>query len=226
MLRTLPYRLLYAVFVVSNENSTELSTTLQVELSQLQVASSFACLNRWHTGEGYVELADASIVVAMIMRSSSFYVDFTKKSFYAEGCLGSTMFKEDTKMTVDAHVHASNMRHSSELKLKKFEGLVSTEVDDDIAWLKFNTKLPVLIKGVLTREDAVKAMEVGVERIIVSNHGARQLDYVPAIINALEEFNSPNPLAATHFWNPLCKVCNALISSSEIFNAPFRLETQ
>ncbi|GJS95087.1 peroxisomal (S)-2-hydroxy-acid oxidase GLO4-like protein [Tanacetum coccineum] len=177
--------LLYAVFVVSNENSTvaELSTTLQVELSQLQVASSFACLNRWHTGEGYVELADASIVVAMIMRSSS--------------CLGSTMFKEDTKKTVDAHVHASSMRHSSELKLKKFEGLVSTEVDDDIAWLKFNTKLPVLIKGVLTREDVIKAMEVEVERIIVSNQGARQLDYVPTIINALEEFNSPNPLAAT-----------------------------
>ncbi|GJX56075.1 peroxisomal (S)-2-hydroxy-acid oxidase GLO4-like protein [Tanacetum coccineum] len=100
------------------------------------------------------------------------------------------MFKEDTKKTVDAHVHASSMRHSSELKLKKFEGLVSTEVDDDIAWLKFNTKLPVLIKGVLTREDAVKAMEVGVERIIVSNHGARQLDYVPAIINALEEVSA------------------------------------
>ncbi|GKD64201.1 peroxisomal (S)-2-hydroxy-acid oxidase GLO4-like protein [Tanacetum coccineum] len=108
--------------------------------------------------------------------------------------------QQDTKKTVDAHVHASSMRHSSELKLKKFEGLVSTEVDDvsditsyipfsfmDIAWLKFNTKLPVLIKGVLTREDAVKAMEVGVERIIVSNHGARQLDYVPAIINDLEE---------------------------------------
>ncbi|GKB79656.1 peroxisomal (S)-2-hydroxy-acid oxidase GLO4-like protein isoform X2, partial [Tanacetum coccineum] len=108
---------------------------------------------------------------------------------------GSTMFKDfqrklqqDTKKTVDAHVHASSMRHSSELKMKKFEGLVSTEVDDvsditsyisfsflDIAWLKFNTKLPVLIKSVLTREDAVKAMEVGVERIIVSNHGARQL---------------------------------------------------
>ncbi|GJZ65615.1 peroxisomal (S)-2-hydroxy-acid oxidase GLO4-like protein [Tanacetum coccineum] len=210
--------LLYAVFVVSNENSTvaELSTTLQVELSQLQVASSFACLNRWHTGEGYVELADVSIVVAMIMRSSrsTMFKDFQRK------------LQQDTKKTVDAHVHASSMRHSSELKLKKFEGLVSTEVDDDIAWLKFNTKLPVLIKGVLTREDAVKAMEVGVERIIVSNHGARQLDYVPAIINDLEEFNSPNPLAATHFWNPLCKVCNALISSSDIFNAPFRLETQ
>ncbi|XP_076930143.1 peroxisomal (S)-2-hydroxyacid oxidase GLO4-like [Bidens hawaiensis] len=57
----------------------------------------------------------------------------------------------------------------------------------DIAWLKSITKLSILIKGVLTREDAIKAMEVGVEGIIVSNHGARQLDYVPATISVLEE---------------------------------------
>jgi len=44
-----------------------------------------------------------------------------------------------------------------------------------------------LIKGVLTREDAIKAVEVGVEGIIVSNHGGRQLDGVPAAIDALEE---------------------------------------
>ncbi|XP_050232304.1 peroxisomal (S)-2-hydroxyacid oxidase GLO4-like [Mercurialis annua] len=57
----------------------------------------------------------------------------------------------------------------------------------DIAWLKSITNLPILIKGVLTCEDAVKAMEVGVAGIIVSNHGARQLDYTPATISVLEE---------------------------------------
>lgn len=57
----------------------------------------------------------------------------------------------------------------------------------DIEWLKSITNLPILIKGVLTREDAVKAMEVGVAGIIVSNHGARQLDYTPATISVLEE---------------------------------------
>ncbi|KAL9994053.1 putative (S)-2-hydroxy-acid oxidase [Helianthus debilis subsp. tardiflorus] len=93
-------------------------------------------------------------------------------------------------------------------QLKNFEGLVSTEVHDsegsnleayasrtldpsfswkDIAWLKSITKLPILIKGVLAREDVIKAMEIGVEGVIVSNHGARQLDYVPATIDALEE---------------------------------------
>ncbi|CAK9150098.1 unnamed protein product [Ilex paraguariensis] len=57
----------------------------------------------------------------------------------------------------------------------------------DIAWLKSITNLPILIKGVLTREDAIKSLEVGVAGIVVSNHGARQLDYVPASITALEE---------------------------------------
>ncbi|KAI5665369.1 hypothetical protein M9H77_15222 [Catharanthus roseus] len=57
----------------------------------------------------------------------------------------------------------------------------------DIAWLKSITNLPVLIKGVLTSEDALKAVEVGVSGIVVSNHGARQLDYSPATITVLEE---------------------------------------
>ncbi|KAM7253689.1 hypothetical protein ACFE04_021843 [Oxalis oulophora] len=93
-------------------------------------------------------------------------------------------------------------------RLKNFEGLISVEVssnegsnleayarntlDDslswkDIAWLRSITKLPILIKGVLTREDAIKAMEVGLDGIVVSNHGARQLDYTPATISALPE---------------------------------------
>ncbi|XP_021294307.1 peroxisomal (S)-2-hydroxy-acid oxidase GLO4-like isoform X2 [Herrania umbratica] len=58
---------------------------------------------------------------------------------------------------------------------------------EDIPWLKSITNLPILIKGVLTHEDAIKALEVGVAGIIVSNHGARQLDYSPATISVLEE---------------------------------------
>ncbi|XP_068658322.1 peroxisomal (S)-2-hydroxyacid oxidase GLO4-like [Aristolochia californica] len=92
--------------------------------------------------------------------------------------------------------------------LRNLEGLVSVEVDSeggsgleafasqlmdtslnwkDIEWLRSITNLPILIKGVLTAEDARKAVEVGVEGVIVSNHGARQLDYSPASITVLEE---------------------------------------
>ncbi|KAK7359471.1 hypothetical protein VNO77_01431 [Canavalia gladiata] len=57
----------------------------------------------------------------------------------------------------------------------------------DVKWLQTITSLPILLKGVLTAEDARLAVEAGAAGIIVSNHGARQLDYVPATISALEE---------------------------------------
>jgi 4-hydroxymandelate oxidase len=57
----------------------------------------------------------------------------------------------------------------------------------DVAWLKSITKLPVLVKGVVRADDAVKAVECGVSGIIVSNHGGRQLDSAPATIDVLKE---------------------------------------
>lgn len=57
----------------------------------------------------------------------------------------------------------------------------------DIKWLKQLTRLPIVVKGVLTAEDAVLAREYGCAGIIVSNHGGRQLDTTPASIEALPE---------------------------------------
>ncbi|XP_029914175.1 2-Hydroxyacid oxidase 1 [Myripristis murdjan] len=58
---------------------------------------------------------------------------------------------------------------------------------DDITWLKKHTKLPLIVKGILTGEDAIQAVNYGVDGILVSNHGARQLDGVPATLDVLEE---------------------------------------
>ncbi|XP_002737281.1 2-Hydroxyacid oxidase 1-like [Saccoglossus kowalevskii] len=55
-----------------------------------------------------------------------------------------------------------------------------------ITWLKSITKLPIVLKGILTEEDAVLAAEYGINGIIVSNNGGRQLDTVPASIDVLE----------------------------------------
>jgi isopentenyl diphosphate isomerase/L-lactate dehydrogenase-like FMN-dependent dehydrogenase len=49
------------------------------------------------------------------------------------------------------------------------------------------TKLPIILKGILIEEDARRAVECGVDAIIVSNHGARALDHVGATIEALPE---------------------------------------
>jgi len=58
---------------------------------------------------------------------------------------------------------------------------------DDLGWIRTATNLPLVVKGILTREDAVLAVEHGVEAIWVSNHGGRQLDGVPASIDALPQ---------------------------------------
>jgi 4-hydroxymandelate oxidase len=55
----------------------------------------------------------------------------------------------------------------------------------DIAWLRSITRLPVLLKGIMAPGDAVRAVEEGVAGIIVSNHGGRGLDTLPASIEAL-----------------------------------------
>jgi lactate 2-monooxygenase len=58
---------------------------------------------------------------------------------------------------------------------------------DDLAWLRDRTKLPLLVKGVLTGEDARWARECGVDGIVVSNHGGRQVDGAVAALDALVE---------------------------------------
>lgn len=60
----------------------------------------------------------------------------------------------------------------------------------DVRWLKSVTKLPVLVKGVLTAEDAVAAVAHGVSGVIVSNHGGRQLDHVSATVSSSHRFLS------------------------------------
>jgi isopentenyl diphosphate isomerase/L-lactate dehydrogenase-like FMN-dependent dehydrogenase len=58
---------------------------------------------------------------------------------------------------------------------------------DDLAWLRSITELPLVTKGILTGEDAELAVEAGASGVVVSNHGGRQLDVVPASIDVLEE---------------------------------------
>jgi 4-hydroxymandelate oxidase len=57
----------------------------------------------------------------------------------------------------------------------------------DIAWLRSVTRLPIILKGIMTGEDAGMAVEHGVDAVIVSNHGGRQLDGALASVDALPE---------------------------------------
>ncbi|MCY1343919.1 4-hydroxymandelate oxidase [compost metagenome] len=55
----------------------------------------------------------------------------------------------------------------------------------DLEWLQSLTRLPVLVKGVMNPRDAARAVEQGVAGIVVSNHGGRTLDGMPATLDAL-----------------------------------------
>jgi 4-hydroxymandelate oxidase len=57
----------------------------------------------------------------------------------------------------------------------------------DVSWAAETSGLPVVVKGVLTAEDAAVAVENGAAGVIVSNHGGRQLDRSPPTIDVLEE---------------------------------------
>jgi L-lactate dehydrogenase (cytochrome) len=64
---------------------------------------------------------------------------------------------------------------------------------EDFRWLREAWRGPVVVKGVLTAEDARRAMDEGAAAIVVSNHGGRQLDHVCASLRAL-----PEVVAAVH----------------------------
>jgi 4-hydroxymandelate oxidase len=57
----------------------------------------------------------------------------------------------------------------------------------DLEWIRSEMPLPLVIKGILTREDAVLSLEHGADAVWVSNHGGRQLDGVAAGLDALPE---------------------------------------
>src|SRR5258705_7811255 len=54
-----------------------------------------------------------------------------------------------------------------------------------IDWLRAGTKVPILLKGILSADDARLAVEHGADGVIVSNHGGRQLDGAIASLEAL-----------------------------------------
>jgi 4-hydroxymandelate oxidase len=58
---------------------------------------------------------------------------------------------------------------------------------DDLEWLQSLSPLPLVLKGVLRGDDAVRAVEYGAKAIVVSNHGGRQLNGAIASIEALVE---------------------------------------
>ena len=79
-----------------------------------------------------------------------------------------------------------------ELRGDDFHTALHAVVDDtltwrDLEWLSSVCSLPLVVKGILTSEDALLAAEHGAAAVVVSNHGGRQLDGVPPTLDVLPE---------------------------------------
>lgn len=73
---------------------------------------------------------------------------------------------------------------SRERMSEMFDGTVSWE---DLDWIRQEWDRPIAVKGVLRAEEAARAADLGADAVIVSNHGGRQLDHVPATLEVLPE---------------------------------------
>jgi 4-hydroxymandelate oxidase len=102
------------------------------------------------------------------------------------------------RLTLPDHLSLKNLFPDADHKLPKnvpgssWAAYVASLFDaalswKDIEWLRGLTKLPILVKGILRTDDSLRAINHGASGIIVSNHGARQLDTTPATISVLPE---------------------------------------
>ncbi|KAL1933252.1 hypothetical protein VTP01DRAFT_7342 [Rhizomucor pusillus] len=100
--------------------------------------------------------------------------------------LGRKLVIMRSGFTLPRHLQRGNFEEDSEED--HFNGEMYPGMTwKDIAWLKTITELPIIIKGIFREEDARMAVQQGVDGIIVSNHGGRQLDSCPASLEVLPE---------------------------------------
>ena len=102
--------------------------------------------------------------------------EMRSKFHLPRGMIRENLRKYGVGLTRDAHFTST--------------GVATTALDASLtwehaAWVRSHTKLPLLLKGILAPEDAKLAIEHGADGIIVSNHGARNLDTTPSTLEAL-----------------------------------------
>lgn len=84
-----------------------------------------------------------------------------------------------------AAAFVANFDQNSAKELQNLQYIDANIRWDDLVWLREVTRLPVLIKGILTVEDSLLALEYGASGIVVSNQGGRHLDGVPATVSVI-----------------------------------------
>jgi len=107
--------------------------------------------------------------------------------------LGVMTQSEKRARGIQSNPISPHLKHSPTISKELFANFLNTQAspsltwEETISWLRSVTKLPIVLKGIMTKEDAILAAKVGVDGILISNHGGRQLDGVFATIDVVEE---------------------------------------
>lgn len=113
---------------------------------------------------------------------------FTPKHIYQMAtrprwCLGMLGTKRRTFGNIVGHAKGvGDLSSLSSWTNEQFDPQLSWK---DVAWIKERWGGKLILKGILDKEDALRAIDTGADAIIVSNHGGRQLDGAPSSITAL-----------------------------------------
>jgi lactate 2-monooxygenase len=111
---------------------------------------------------------------------------YTSDPVFCEGLAG---VKRNQNRSFPGSLFTNLYSSVPQLAVRKFLDIYSRAslTWKDLAWLREHTRLPILLKGILSPEDARLALDHGVAGVIVSNHGGRQVAGAVAALDALAE---------------------------------------
>jgi lactate 2-monooxygenase len=141
--------------------------------------------------ESFVRRAEAAGYTAIVVTLDTLMLGWRPRDLsrpylpFLEGKGCAQFFTDPVFCSYLAKPPEEDIVAAATLMLSTFPNLALTW--DDLAWLRGLTELPMLVKGVLTAEDALEAQTRGVDGVIVSNHGGRQVDGAVAALDALVE---------------------------------------
>ena len=133
---------------------------------------------RWHNARYFV------LVVQLFLQTVYLLKTFFRNGFTVPDTVKLGNFTDLPSMTPSVKCQPETIEDLFKYVTDQIDPSVTWK---DVDWLQSITKLPVILKGILSPEDAKLAAKAGVEGIIVSNHGHRQLDGVLPTICALPD---------------------------------------
>ena len=150
---------------IASENKTGLRLIQLYVLKNRTLTETLIRLAEKNGYTGLVVTVDAQQFGKRIIDvKNSFSPDTFELEIFKEVGKGKMKFRENDPKLYD----------------QSFVGNLDISLDWSFSsWMRKLTKLPIILKGIMSVEDALKANEYGVEAIWVSNHGGRQLDTVP-----------------------------------------------